>query len=74
MSKDFFDQWIERAKQYTEIIDKQRNNPWQNKNKRETIKMKNTWKDNHKAFVYGFILASIMYFIAGCMIIGVYFK
>ena len=74
MSKDFFDQWIERAKHYTEIIEQQRNNPRQNKNKRETIKMKNTWKGNHKAFVYGFILASIMYFIAGCMIIGIYFK
>jgi len=31
-------------------------------------------KDNHKAFVYGFILASVMHFIAGCMIIGIYFK
>ena len=31
-------------------------------------------KDNHKAFLYGFILASVMYFIAGCMIVGIYLK
>jgi len=31
-------------------------------------------KDNHKAFLYGFILASILHFIGFCMIVGIYLK
>lgn len=69
MNEDYLDKWEERAKIN---YDSTRNRKIANM--REAMsKEKNIWKDNHKAFVYGFLLASIMYFIAGCMIIGVYF-
>ena len=37
-------------------------------------KTKKMMKNNHKSFVYGFLLATIMCWIASCIIIGVYFN